>query len=343
MIRLQDYRKYPAVNISTLKQLYNPRWVKWRLDNPDADDEEKAHFRIGGAIDTLLTNKHEFNNLYTISDKTRPGGLMAIFIDNLPLDLDQDSDIMRYEDAYIKSGYKLPLDLIIKRLWESDQYKSYYLHRKVAADKTILTSEEYEQVHYCSDQLLNNAYTRQYFNNINPNVRLVHQAIVLFEYSGVACKGALDGIMVNYADKTIRPFDLKTTYSTIGFKNTFTKHGYYLQGAFYVEGLKKVLKETPEKFLDFYDLPYEVKDYDIDYMRFIVTEKRPSVAGLPAFIFTTDKDLHNLGVNGGSINGRSYKGFTDYLDAWKYHLDTDYWEYSKEYIDNKGEFLIELE
>jgi hypothetical protein len=344
MIAISDYRKHKAVNVSTLKQLFNPRWIKWRLDNPDAEDEEKSHFRIGGAIDTLLTNKKAFNDLYMIGTLDRPGGLMAIFIDSLPLDLTEESQLKEYEEAYIRSGYSIPLTLVVKRLWENPQYRAYYLNRKQAEGKSIISAEEYEQVNYCSNQLLNNAYTRRYFQNINPSIRLIHQAVVLFNWNNIACKGALDGLMIDYEKKKISPFDLKTTaQSVLGFSKSFFNYGYYLQGAFYVEGLKKVFKDTPELFLDYFDLPKSILGFEIDRMRFIVTEKKPSVAGMPAFIYTTPEHFHNVGVNGGIVNGRYYKGFTQYLEDWKYHLETDYWDYSKEYLDNKGEFEITIQ
>jgi len=341
MIDIKDYRAHPAVNVSTLKQLDNPRWIKWRMENPDAEDEEKTHFRVGGAIDTLLTNKGQFNDLYMIGTLNRPGGLMTIFIDNLPLDLTENSPQSAYDEAYEASGYVIPKSLAIKRLWETQRNREYYISRKQAHGKSIISAEEYDQVTYCASQILNNAFTRQYFQSNDPSIRLVHQAVVLFDWNDTKCKGALDGLMINYDEKKIYPFDLKTTARRVtNFASTFLMHGYYLQGAFYVEGLKKVLRDNPEQFLNFYNLPMEVADYEIDNMRFIVTEKRPNHIGLPAFIFYTTPETHELGIHGGKIDGRKYKGFVELLDAWKFHNLNNYWEYSKEYLDNKGEFEI---
>jgi hypothetical protein len=189
--------------------------------------------------------------------------------------------------------------------------------------------------------LYNNDYARPYFQNTNPNIRLVHQACVLFNYNGIECKGALDGIKIDYKNKIISPFDLKTTGKSVRvFPQSFLSFGYYLQGAFYVEGLKRVLKENPEEFLNMYNLPKEVSDYTVENMRFIVVEKNTSVATMPAYIFKTTDELHDLGINGGMINGKIYRGFIYYLEDRKYHTSSNYWEYSRDYIDNKGEFDI---
>lgn len=344
MIPLDDYRKHPAVNVSTLKNLTNPRWVKWKLDNPDAEDEEKSHFRVGGALDTILTNKNKFNDLYVVETMRRPGGLMGLFIDNLPLDLTENSPDDAYLEAYDKSGYRIPLSLVKKRLWESHQFTSYFMARKRAHGKSIITVDENEEVNYCNEQIINNAYTRPYFQNTDPNIRLIHQAVILFDYNGVACKGALDGLKIDFKNKKIYPFDLKTTARKVtSFGSVFLMNGYYLQGAFYVEGLKRVFEQNPDKFISYFNLPREVLSYDIEYMRFIVVEKKRSLFGLPPHIFRTTEELHNLGIKGGKIHNRTYKGFESYLDDWAEHHRTNFWEYSQDYMKSNGEFDIEVE
>lgn len=344
MIPLQDYRAYPAVNVSTLKQLYNPRWIKWRLDNPDAEDEEKSHFRVGGAIDTLMTNKDEFNNLYVVEDMDRPRGLMGIFIDHLPLHITDFSHPDEYEEAYIRSGYVIPRSLVIKRFWENQSYVDYFMSRKRSQGKTIITADEQLQVEHSVEQIINNPFVRPFFKNIDPDIQLLHQAIVLFTYDGVECKGAIDGLLINHKEKLIEPFDLKTTAkSVLSFPSVYFQLGYYLQGAFYVEGLKKIFETDADRFLDYYKLPKEILSYRIDYMKFIVVEKKKTAVSLPPYIYRTDEYLHNIGVKGGVINDKRYRGFEEYLEDWRFHNSTNFWEYSKEYLDAKGQFDLNVQ
>lgn len=61
MNRVLTYRTSDRLNYSTLKLLWDdPYLVKWKKENPDSEDEESAAYRIGGAIDCVLTTPDKF-------------------------------------------------------------------------------------------------------------------------------------------------------------------------------------------------------------------------------------------------------------------------------------------
>lgn len=82
------------------------------MDNPDVEDEEKKHFRVGSALDTLLTDNEEFHNEFKIVSAVRPFGLMGKFVENLPYNLTQNAPEEQYQEAYDKSGYKMRIDRV---------------------------------------------------------------------------------------------------------------------------------------------------------------------------------------------------------------------------------------
>lgn len=343
--KIEQYSKNKeAVSVSRLKGLYNPKWIKWRLDNPDIEDDDVRHFRVGKAIDTILTEPGTFFEQYAVSGK-RPSGLMGIFIDNLPLDLDRKSAEDEYEQAYNIAGYKMPLTTVITKLWQTSEYEEYYQTRKRAVGKTILGAEEYLDVLHCRDYLMNNPYTRVYFQPTNPRHQVIFQVPIYWMLEGVQCKGLLDGVLIDHEKKVIKPFDLKTMSRAVtSFPQSFMKYGYYLQGSYYWSGLVSIIKgnsDTRKKFCEEYNLDESIKDYTIDYMRWIVVESR-STQSNPARIFTTSEAEYYMGMNGKQIRGKSYPGVIELLRTWQWHKEKDYWDLPKELVDNNGEIPLNI-
>lgn len=350
-----SYFTSPGLNCSSLKTIWrNPKWFKYQEDNPETEDEEKRHYRIGSAIDSILTTPNEFNQEFAVSYKERPGGNMGVFIDALPLDLNSESDGEEYREAYDKAGYKLSLETVIKNLWGIEKYKTYYLSRKNAKGRSIISYDEYEEVLHCKDYLLGNPYTREYFINNNPEESVYHQVAIYFNvmlkdlersndalyWISVACKALLDGIRINHKNKTIQPFDLKTTgRSVLGFKNVYMFLGYYLQASFYELAVRQSINDTNGQpdWLSAEDKlrGINLSDYEILPMQFIVTEKKTSMSN-PARIFACSKNDIEAGQIGGVYNGEYYPGYIELIYSYLWHRDTNYWELPKTLVDSKG-------
>lgn len=129
--RIKKYFASKAVNNSLLKRVEDPAWIKFWEENTQVEDEDVKHFRIGGAVDCLLTDKENFKSQYFIFNVNRPTGLMLKFIDNLPLfklneekyytgevkdrnDQNHNINIGLYLRAYAYSGYKINIDSVIE-------------------------------------------------------------------------------------------------------------------------------------------------------------------------------------------------------------------------------------
>lgn len=78
-----------------------------KMENPDSEDGDKSFFRIGSALDCLLTSPERWEEDFKVVEANRPYGLLAKFIDELPSGLTPDSDLELYQEAYDKSGYKM--------------------------------------------------------------------------------------------------------------------------------------------------------------------------------------------------------------------------------------------
>lgn len=94
---VEAYKLNKAYNASLLKTLKNPINAWFIINNQNTEDEDSQHFRIGSAIDCILTTPDSFSELFVVGEVSRPYGLMGKFIDNLPANLNANSLLDNYE------------------------------------------------------------------------------------------------------------------------------------------------------------------------------------------------------------------------------------------------------
>ncbi len=111
----------------------------------------------------------------------------------------------------------------------------------------MLSRDEYDQVTKAKELILANKYIVDYFYNVDPMIELLHQVPIYFRYMDEDCKALLDGIRVDHANKTVQPFDLKTTGKSVyEFPQSFIQFGYYRQCAFYELAVKSEASPVKE-------------------------------------------------------------------------------------------------
>lgn len=332
--KISEYFATKALSNSALGLMWNPRWVKLKQENPDLEDDDKKYFRIGAALDCLLTSPERWEDDFEVVDAVKPYGLMGKFIDNLPSGLVRDSELDLYQEAYDKSGYKMKLEKVVEKFWENEEARAYYiLTRDINEDKVILSRDEYDSVIKSKDLIMANQFLYGYFFTTNIYTELMHQVPIYFKYKDEDCKALLDGILINHKDKTIQPFDLKTTGKSVyEFPQSYLQFGYYRQCAFYELALKT--EESPIKV--FLDKGYKLLDFI-----FIVVESKVS-SSHPAIIYKTNEFDRQCGITGGYRNRKLYKGIDQLIDEYKFHRDNDYWDLPKDLLDTRGMINLEI-
>lgn len=329
----KNYYKIKRLSNSFLSLIQNPVLFKMKLDGQEPPFENKDFFRIGSAIDCKLTAPETFDSEFQIINANKPFGLLGKFIDALPLGLNVSSPIQLYQDAHALAEYKISIDRAVRTLWSNAEAIKYYeaLHN-TASGKTILTLEDYEIVEQCVNSILNNPYTRDYFVPKDEE-ELLFQVPVLFEYRDLEFKALLDGIRINHKDKTITPFDLKSTgFSVFNFGNSFINFGYHRQAALYYYAVQT--KESPVRHL--LDEGYTQMPF-----RFIVTETRKNTTA-PALVWEVASEDLAAGFFGGVANGRAVKGIDQLIDDYNWHLANDLWEFPREVYEKEGVFSLSV-
>ena len=329
----KNYYKIKRLSNSFLSLIQNPVLFKMKLDGQEPPFENKDFFRIGSAIDCKLTSPETFEAEFQIINANKPYGLLGKFIDALPLNLGPSSPIELYQGAHALAEYKISVDRVVRSLWTNPEAQKYYqaLH-STAEGKTILTLEDYEVVEQCVNSILGNPYTVDYFVP-KQDEELLFQVPVLFEYRGLEFKALLDGVRINHAEKTITPFDLKSTgFSVFNFGNSFINFGYHRQAALYYYAIQST--DSPVRHL--LDEGYKQMPF-----RFVVTETRKNTTA-PALVWEVASEDLVAGFSGGVANGRPVKGIDQLIDDYNWHVANDLWEFPREVYEKEGVFNLNV-
>lgn len=306
--------------------------IKLKKENPEIEDDDKSFFRLGAAVDCALTSPDRFNKDFLVVQSNRPYGLMGKFVDKLPPGLYREAPLELYEEAYNYAGYRMSIEWVVNKFWGTDEIVQYYNDTvNVEKDVIIISRDEMDKVQKIVELLLANPHTLPYFINEDPDVELLHQVPIYFSYQDVDCKALMDGILINHRDKTITPFDLKTTgMSVYSFPENFVRFAYFRQAAFYMLAL--LSEESPVAHL---------KGYDFLPFKFIVAETKPN-SYHPAIIYNTSGTDIEVGLKGGSYMGRKVKGVEELMENYRWHVATDLWDMPRELYLNKGELPLNV-
>lgn len=264
----------------------------------------------------------------------RPTGKMLDFVKYLPKNITPQDQPEAFEYAREMSGYKYPLKWCIDNFWKTPEAVSFHdFYHNSDPNKTLLSVTEYEGVQRAKQSILENDFTNYFFYQIFVHHEIMHQVPIYFTYEGVECKALLDGILIDHKDRTIQPFDLKTTGKSVyDFQDSFLFWGYYRQGAFYERALYS--KQSPIK--DLLKQGYKM----LDFIFIVVESSKDSIN--PAIIYrTTEKDRH-CGINGGWVRGKFYKGINTLLDDYLFYTKNDLWDMPKDLLDSNGEVVLDI-
>lgn len=308
--KIRKYREYEAVSYSKLsKMLQHPR-------NLIAEDKQESDaLSHGSVVDCLMFSPEDYSELYYNTNVSKPGAEMGKWLDayinyELPADFtlhDTDEIILA---ARRICGYNKRLgdDAALKKFHE--ECDAYNTELAKAGDRTVVSDDDYARAVAKQVKLINNEFTSPYFANSE------FQVEGYFEFEDIKCKILLDGVLFDHWNKTIKPWDLKTTSeSTLSFSREFLKWRYYIQAALYRVGLSKM-------YPDYKILPFE----------FIIVNdwEEPIIWGVP-------DELHSLLVNGGYLrSGYKIKGICELIEDYKWHEENQKYDYPKDFYTNGG-------
>lgn len=281
----------------------------------------------------MITDPDALDKTFHISTTERPGGLMAKFIDALPLGLTPNHDRSFFQRAYETSGYGMAITNVMRNLWNKPAHVDYYKERSKAKDKKILTAEEYETALICKKELLSNPCTKDYFAR---GKKVLFQVPIYFNFGAANCKGMLDMLVINDAEQTIEIIDIKTIRkSAHEFKHSFINYGYYIQAYFYWYAVKELLAGRAVSPVFSSKLLEKITGYTVKAPLFMVV---PKVEGNRALLYSlSDCDLIDLWRG-----TEEFEGVESLLSRWEFHTTTREWEFPREVYLNNGKIPLQI-
>ena len=263
-----EYRKDPAISQSFLKSNY------WSPGNfTDDKYTPKHYFSIGGGVDCMLTT-NEFDNQYYLSLAPTPSDSLLKVVNYLLLNelnwTDENLLAARAEfGLYPTYGDEAAIRNLSK-------IKDYYDEKIANKGKVALSRQQMDIIEAIVHSFKNNARTKRYFLPSTDDVKIYYQLQVYFNHNGVDLKGMLDLVVIDYVNRTIEPFDIKTTGKPVrAFTSSIQTYGYNIQAAQYTLGLQyaannQAVLKVGNDVLDLNILGFEVKPF-----KFIVQTTDP--------------------------------------------------------------------
>ncbi len=265
------YRKDSALSQSTLST-----YERLGFDGLDHlfDKKESPSLTFGSAVDAILTGgTEEFNSRFIVLDiNITDGGKdvveklisMGLPYDNF-LDIPQNIVSSAAKDAGFWKADK----------WDKKRYQAvidtgdvdnYYWSLKNSNGRIVLDTSTYADVMACVNALKDNPATSGLFadNDEMSPIRRYYQLKFRARHNNVSYRGMMDLLIVDYENKIIYPYDLKTSGKPEwNFEKSFLEWGYMHQARLYWRLIRANLNHDP------YFKDFELKDF-----KFIVINRK---------------------------------------------------------------------
>ncbi len=346
----KEYRSLSHFSFSSLKVFDESRGKFHRefILGRKVWDEDKPYAMIfGELVDCLLFSKSSFDDKFAmVQTGNKPPGQMKDFVDNMwkvtKEYIDTDGTLTQSmsfiaEEAFRMTCFNRNGEQVAfkgKTLqWAVDQFdiwgKAYYTALRTNYGKTIIDTKIREAAEKTVEELLTNTVTAPLLTlRSSEEIEVIYQLPIVFHYMGMTLKGMPDMVIINHRSKTIEFFDLKTSGWDIGtFDYNILRQRYYLQWSLYWLAVKSWAEEN------------ELADYKVIPMKFIVVSA--DMSSLPLIYITDQNDLR-CGLDGFTLNGRSYRGVKQIIEDLNFHLTSGIWGMSREDYNNRGQRKVQL-
>jgi hypothetical protein len=313
---MTTYRKLPGMNQSLLKKILDgPQAFKKALQSMYEPSDSTA-FRFGTLLDIMITEPDtDIESIYAIQpDIEITDTIKPILNEAARRRHSGDDTLIEIADELAYCASMKPLTRLTRIKVEG--WEEYINFKVEAADKTVITLEEYNQALVCKMSLISNEYTKKYFES-TPNIEVLRKVVIQETRFGIDFKYELDMVVINHTLKVIFPVDIKTIGENVyAFSKNFWRYRYDFQAVMYQHACNGHFKNLIDQ------------DYSIDNFRFIVCEKQS--INNPLVYRVTDETLTRASI-GGEVPAYKKEGLKQAIERYNWHTTTDKWDYPMEY------------
>lgn len=262
----QVYREDPALNYSSIKA-FSQDGFSYLLK--PKEDKMTDSMIFGSVVDSLITEGTEgFEAKFYVAESPVPSGKVKDIVDILFSRRDEEKSFDDVSDGQIldvcnevsyQPGWKP--ETRIRSIRENG--KDYYNFLVTADDRIVISTELYNTAVTVVTCLKTNNTTSSLFADDTEDVKHEYQLKFKTELNDVEYKCMPDLIIVDHENKTISPYDLKTTGTyEWEFYKRFLYYRYDIQARLYYRILNDIVS-AEDSF----------KDYTINDWTFIVINK----------------------------------------------------------------------
>jgi hypothetical protein len=333
------YRAVQMDSSSSLKDFSMDRkkYYKKFVLNERVEDKDNQAVTIGKLVETLLFERHEFDNRFYMSAcASTPSAMMLDFVEGLYSATKEATDEFGVvnksfeelaKEAYVISGFKIKIEQVLAKFIGSDAEIYYEEIRKVRSQNLIVVdSRDVNNAENIVSELQNNIVTRDIVTMVNSSRYTVLDQFQMEGYTvdNHLFKSMMDRIIADHDDKTVQVYDLKCTWNVENFYEE-----YYLYRRAYIQGYlyyKAVIAMTQNPDSEFYG-------YTALYPKFIVCDSTNYYN--PLIFVMQDTDIQDAYL-GFEHKGKTYPGVKSLILDLKWALLNGAWNISRTNYENGG-------
>lgn len=228
------------------------------------EDIKGVYLDLGKAIHCLLLDREQFDNQFIVASSNIPTGNTQLVVDKIfaihnELTVGTDEfntrDLGHYGDEILEYLKEINLHQSLKtdpqRIEKiiSTQSIEYFDYLKVAANKTIIDNDTFEQCLLAVEAIKENAVVTQLLgieqNNAEESIFNEYPLQAEPTVHPFGYKGILDNLRIVPLEKTIYINDVKRTgKSLVYFEESVEKYNYWAQAAMYIKLVKANIPEV---------------------------------------------------------------------------------------------------
>lgn len=287
-------------------------------------EHDKEYYHLGALVEELIDGDIEsVNAKFLITDNTRPTAMLGELADAM---IENNATHNSTTAFTLAKGLGLwaniKNDETFTKKFDIPQFWGWL--KLQDESRRVVSKDIYYLAKAMAKGLTDSQYTSHIFKSNKKN-ELISQPVILWGKGKY--KSKLDFIKINHTDKTITPYDLKTSaFPVEDFRNQFYKFRYYIQSSMYTDALREWA------FTNY-------NGYTLKPFKFIVVSRTkpgfPLVYTVPESIINSGRD--NFYNDDGVVWRRGYLQLTE---DFEWHIDNKAFDYNRIVYEFNGD--IEL-
>ena len=259
----KEYHAYPAWSYSLIARYAREGFSAIKtLHEPIKPNDA---MRFGSLFDAILTHEGNASNEYAVMSMSVPDAERKVLdvlatISSESFECVSDTD---FQAAISATAYQ-PRWKYDTQLSHLQPYAEYY--NLLKSGKEIVSQDEWNDAMEMFRAVKENEYLKEHFKNGTVDgVEFIYQAQFKVKYKPgnhpmIELKIMPDLLEVNHNEKTIRPWDVKSSgMEGFDFAEHWVKMRYDIQGELYTDVLQALIMKIPE-YADYRILPYLFMD-----------------------------------------------------------------------------------